>query len=277
MSYKHAGEVGDVWKHLPLCDILAIERPLRYHETNSAYSGYTITRNPKLEYGIFKFLDRIGNASSEYSRILKENGIDEMRYTGSPGLAMGVLGDKSTYFFHDIEAEALEDINRYALSKGLKSNVQTFCGDSVQTFLSEQYHIDENDFLFIDPYSPFDNNESGNKFFDVFEKSLICKSKTLLWYGYDRLTGKKQIIDYLRVLAEKHNIKIWSFDLWLKFMTNEECKINPGVPGCGLACANLSDNSVDVLKTYLQFVCDYYSGATYCGDNATLLCDIGEY
>ncbi|OQB53993.1 MAG: hypothetical protein BWX97_00288 [Firmicutes bacterium ADurb.Bin146] len=37
MPYNHAGEIGDVWKHLPPCDILTIESPIRYHESNSAY------------------------------------------------------------------------------------------------------------------------------------------------------------------------------------------------------------------------------------------------
>jgi len=45
MSYTHSGEIGDVWKHLPLCEILKIEVPLTYHETNSAYASYTISAN----------------------------------------------------------------------------------------------------------------------------------------------------------------------------------------------------------------------------------------
>lgn len=28
MPYKHAGEIGDIWKHLPICDILNIEKPM---------------------------------------------------------------------------------------------------------------------------------------------------------------------------------------------------------------------------------------------------------
>ena len=36
MRYIHSGKLGDIWKHLPLCDILLTEQPKRYLETNSA-------------------------------------------------------------------------------------------------------------------------------------------------------------------------------------------------------------------------------------------------
>ena len=279
MPYKHAGEYGDVLKHLPLCEILSIEKPLRYHETNSSCSGHTISRNPNTEYGVFGFMHKLGDTWTgfEYFRLLRANGIDNMRYTGSPGLAMGVLGERTKYFFHDIEAEAIEDVTQYALSKDLKANLHTFCGDSRKTFLSEDYLLYESDFLLIDPYELFEKNDVGEKFFDVFEKSLISGSKTLLWYGFGHLTGKKQIADYLRYLSEKHTMHIWSFDLWLKCMTEERCVICPGVPGCGLACANLSDKSVGVLTETLQLISGYYTNAEYCGHHATLVCETTKY
>jgi hypothetical protein len=33
MANTHYGEIGDIWKHLPLAEILAIERPRRYWES----------------------------------------------------------------------------------------------------------------------------------------------------------------------------------------------------------------------------------------------------
>ena len=119
MPYNHAGEIGDVWKHLPLCEILKIEKPIKYHESNSAYSGYTITANPKTEYGVLKPLGLNNDEfmNSEYYKVLKKNGIDNLRYTGSPGLAMEILSDGARYFFHDIEREALDDVEAFAKRK----------------------------------------------------------------------------------------------------------------------------------------------------------------
>lgn len=36
MPYRHAGEIGDVWKCLPVCEALCVERPRRHFETNAA-------------------------------------------------------------------------------------------------------------------------------------------------------------------------------------------------------------------------------------------------
>ena len=129
----------------------------------------------------------------------------------------------------------------------------------------------------MDPYSPFDKNDLGNNFFDVFEKATLSGSKVLLWYGYDCLNGKREIAEHLRQLSDKHVIKISAFDVWLKCMTDNECEINPGVPGCGLACANLSDASVALLKNYMRLMDECYSKSEYCGHNASMLTDTAEY
>ncbi|NLV50671.1 MAG: hypothetical protein GXY20_08270 [Clostridiales bacterium] len=277
MPYNHAGEIGDVWKHLPLCDILTIEKPIRYHESNSAYSGYTITSNPKTDYGIFHLLEEKALKDSRYFEILKRNGIDNKYYTGSPGLAMDILSDKSNYYFHDIEFDALSDVILGAKKRGLEACVKTFCGDSVQAFLNKEYILDKNDFVFLDPYTPFDNNVEGFKFFDIFEKSISVGAMTLLWYGYDELEGKNRISNYIKKTATKLNAEIWCFDVWLKCMTDIDCRINPGVPGCGLACANLSKESINKLGKYLNIVGEHYSNATYCTNEASLLTESIKY
>jgi len=274
MPYNHAGEIGDVWKHLPLCDILKIEKPVKYRESNSAYSEYTISVKPQTEYGILKILglNSYEFMNSEYYSVLKKNGIDDYRYTGSPGLALEILSDKARYFFHDLEQEALNDVEAFARRKGLQEYVKTVCGDSVLAFMDKDYLIDENDFIFLDPYTPFDISEiAGFNFFDIFKKAITARSKTLMWYGYDSLNGQRLICELLKKMANENNVGIDSFDVWVKSMDADGCEINPGVPGCGLACANLSSESVAILNKYLKLVEDCYANATYYGKSAILL------
>jgi 23S rRNA (adenine2030-N6)-methyltransferase len=277
MPYNHAGEIGDVWKHLPLCDILTIESPIRYHESNSAYSGYTITKNPRTDYGVFHSLEERTIKDSRYFDVLKRNGIDNGHYTGSPGLSMDILSDKSNYYFHDIELDALSDVMTDAKKRNLESHVKTFCGDSINAFLNKEYVLDKNDFVFLDPYSPFDNNVEGFNFLDIFEKSVSVGSMTLLWYGYENLEEKKKISNYLKKTATKLHTKIWYFNVWLRCMTDNDCKINPGVPGCGLTCANLSCESINVLEKYMNIIGEHYSNATYCSNEASLLTEATEH
>ena len=280
MPYNHAGEIGDVWKHLPLCDILRIEKPAKYRESNSAYSGYALSKKPQTEYGILKMLRLNHNEfmNSEYYSTLKKNGIDDFHYTGSPGLAMEILSDKARYFYHDLEQEALNDVESFALRKGLHEYVKTTCGDSVAAFMDKDYLIDENDFIFLDPYTPFDISEIPDfDFFDIFKKAITAKSKTMLWYGYESLTGQQKILEQLRIIACEKRVDIYSFDVWIKSMDAYGCEINPGVPGCGLACVYLSTESISILKKYLKLIDRCYANAIYCGNEAVLLTEINKY
>ena len=277
MPYKHAGEIGDIWKHLPLCDILAIEKPLRYFETNSAYSGYTLTENSNIKYGILSLLKNDVLSDSKYLQILRNNNIENMHYTGSPGLAMNILSDKTDYFFYDIEEDALNDIYEYVKQKGLTENIHLILGDSIEAFMKNEYLFNKTDFIFIDPYTPFDKNKSGNSFFDIFEKASVSGAKTLLWYGYETLKNKRQISESLNCLAHKSGIKISSYDIWLKCMDEDKCIINPGVPGCGLACANLSASAIDILNRYIKIIEKHYENALYYGYNASLFSEVKVY
>jgi len=280
MPYTHSGEVGDIWKHLPLCEILKIERPVMYRESNSAYAGYTITSNPKTEYGILKMLGLNNNeiVNSEYYRVLKRNGIDGFRYTGSPGLAMEILSNKAKYVFHDLEKEALDDVESFAVSKGLKEQVQIICGDSISAFMDKDYLIDGHDFVFIDPYTPFDVSKiTSFNFFDIFKKSITSKAKTMMWYGYDSLNGQHLNLEQFRKIASELGVAVWTFDLWLQKMDTHGCEINPGVPGCGLACVNLSSESIDTTEKYLKLVEDCYANSSYYGSDAVLLTKINRF
>gem|GEM_PF-3449085 len=37
MANKHFGSIGDIWKHLPLAEILEIERPRNYWESHASW------------------------------------------------------------------------------------------------------------------------------------------------------------------------------------------------------------------------------------------------
>ena len=53
-------------------------------------------------------------------------------------------------------------------------------------------------------------------------------------------------------------------------MTDEGCEVNPGVPGCGIAFANLSEGSLDVVKRHWQFMCGHYAEERYYGAYAPM-------
>lgn len=152
----------------------------------------------------------------------------------------------------------------------VEDRVKVVCGDSISIFLNS-YNFVHDDFVFIDPYMPFEGNSDGQTFFDIFKKMYSSQAKMMLWYGYDNLDGKN------RILAEIQNIsyvfkgpQIHTFDVWQKCMNLDSCKINPGVPGCGLAVSNLSNDSITKIEEYLSIVGNLYLNATYNNELASL-------
>jgi 23S rRNA (adenine2030-N6)-methyltransferase len=74
MANVHYASIGDVWKHLPLAEILRIECPRSYWESHAGSSTYPLTHYPERDYGAFAFLERAGRSrgleGSSYGRLL---------------------------------------------------------------------------------------------------------------------------------------------------------------------------------------------------------------
>lgn len=276
MPYNHSGEIGDVWKHLPLCDLLNIEKPKRYFETNSAFAKYELKSSPTTDYGIFhllKFQESELLQESAYLQLLESNGFEENHiYLGSPGLAIMLLsGTAEQFYFHDIEPEPLQQITRFAMDKNLRDKVKVVQGDSISSFLHGDYRFGSEDFIHIDPYEPFAQNEAGEMFFDIFLKAYISGAKVLFWYGYDNLAQKSAIVDAFESAADKYKIgRLATYDVWQKCMTLDGCDQNPGVPGCGVAAANVSESSYEITEKYLRMVGELYQAIEYHGKPAPL-------
>ena len=155
MTYTHFGKQADVLKHLLLCELLRIEKPRVYVETNAACAQYALERTPEQEYGIYHFLKRVGVAEKEYiperaeyhhpKGVLRRSAyyqstyyqqeseaMQANRYIGSPGLTMNILGYTARYIFFDIESEPLENISQYATTKGLKECINLLNRDSIE-------------------------------------------------------------------------------------------------------------------------------------------------
>ena len=277
MPYSHAGEIGDVWKHLPLCEMLGFEKPKRYFETNSASAKHSLPNDSRKEYGVFHLMSRAASPvlDGKYFDVLRSaDTLNSRIYLGSPAQAMKILSDEAVYFFHDIEQMPLHDIRDFAISVGLADRVNTVCGDSISAFLDGGYEFTSSDLVFIDPYQPFDANASGQNYFDVFTKAYTSQSKTVLWYGYDSIKGKQAIAGKLRRIREAFDCgAIYTFDIWQRCMGYDGCARNPGVPGCGLAIAHLSEASIAKTGELLRCVEDIYKEVLYNGSAAPISTD----
>ena len=115
MANHHFGEIGDVWKHLPLAEILALERPHRYWESHAGSALYPLTRSWQREYGIYYFLDHASAspllASSRYRAVVASLPTTDgypSAYPGSAMLALLELGRAADeYVLCDLDHESI--------------------------------------------------------------------------------------------------------------------------------------------------------------------------
>ena len=211
MTYTHFGKQADVLKHLLLCELLRIEKPQVYVETNAACAQYALERTPEQEYGIYHFLKRAGAAEKEciperteyyhpqealrrsFYYQQESEAMQANRYIGSPGLAMNILGDTARYIFFDIESEPLENVSQYASTKELKECINLFNRDSIEGTLELLSSLPASSFLHIDPYEINKPGGNGRTYLDVFIEAAKAGMRCFLWYGYMTLKDKRHL------------------------------------------------------------------------------------
>lgn len=194
-TYTHYGKQADVFKHLVLCEVLQIEKPQIYIETNSASAIYQMAHTPEQQYGIYYFLKKAREEKPLRESLYYKLESTEMakgNYLGSPALAMNTLAERtSQYLFFDIEKDALENIESYAKQVKLESHIQTCHTDSLEGIIKLLPSLSQASFLHIDPYEIDKKGISGTTYLDVLIQATQAGMKCLLWYGF--MTGNNKI------------------------------------------------------------------------------------
>ncbi len=265
MANQHFGNIGDVWKHLPLAAILAAERPGRYWESHSGAARYPLSPSLARDYGIFYFLKNVNRSAalraSAYNRTLEE--IEEMNgsvpsYPGSPLFALMLLrGSAEAFIFCDIDAGSLASISDCAEWVGVNDRrVRCVKGDGVLALSAELETTSAEDILdtlvFIDPFDPFDGLDLGVSPMNLFCLATQAGARAVLWYGFS--SGNERTRSWDNALKTLHDYRIdsssallWCGEICMKLMDDREFKLNPGVRGCGVLTANLGENTTAAL------------------------------
>lgn len=161
----HFGNIGDLWKHLPLAEILSIEKPPQYWESHAGSAQYPLTHSLGRDYGVFHFLEHVAESAvlhiSTFTRLLDKLTQKDghlLIYPGSPFTAMQLLKPDTTRFlFCDTDVTSLNTIRDSARTLGiLEINVECVQGDGISTLLERASRLLGNDlretFVHIDPY-----------------------------------------------------------------------------------------------------------------------------
>jgi 23S rRNA A2030 N6-methylase RlmJ len=243
----HFGEIGDVWKHLVLGDLLDHVRPARYWETHAGSGTYVLDRSWQREYGVFTMLREAPRApaieASRYVwlvRTLPPGDDEQPRYPGSARLAMEVLGDTAAYLCCDLDPASVADLARSARELDLNDVVRVQRADGLETVWAAAQELTPDaaaaTVAMIDPFDADERSVDGMDAFDLFARLATGGFSTALWLGYDEEAD--------RDAARARIGDATTFDIETPFMHGGS-RLHPGVGGCAMVLANVPGETLD--------------------------------
>lgn len=268
MSYTHFGKQAEVWKHLPLCDVMLNEKPSVYIETNSAYAHYLLERTPEQEYGIFYFLEKAKFndelEKSEYYQ-LENSAMQKGYYLGSPALALSVFLNKiDNYVFFDIDNEALKNISQFSAKLGLSDKIEVKNQDSRIGLYNLIKSLPQSTLIHFDPYEIIEPASNGYSYLDLFIEASNLGLKCFLWYGFNTLEEKTQLNEIIKSKVLKSSSKNFLCkELIMEIISEESIPYNPGILGSGLLTSNLSQASLDIIEKHSRLLVDLWRNSKY--------------
>ncbi len=277
-GYRHFGRIGDIWKHLPLCEVVSTEKIQTYVETNSAYFDYELEHSLEQNYGIGLFIEKAKRyqelSDSEYYKLIKPF-FDSNKYLGSCGQVIHLLKDQpDKYIFFDLDKEALSSIEKSVVGFGLSHKVETVQKDSATGLINLIPMLNNQSFVHIDPYVPYQKNKDGYSYLDGFFEAVKKGIRCFLWYGFNTLKEKRKINNFIvSGINQTKTNTITCDELILNEIQDNSVNFNPGVLGCGILTGNLSEKSIDIISRYANLLMDVYRDSIFNGVSGKLYYD----
>jgi len=258
---RYFGNIGDVWKHLVLAELLALEPPKRYWETHAGSASYPLTHSPDRDYGVYRFLEHGGSVpeladsryAAELGRISAGAGAPSS-YPGSALLAMRLLGPAAEYLLCDLDPVSVASLRAAAAELGLSEEVVRQA-DGMTTVVEEarrQKDVAGDVVATIDPFQPFEI-AGGISALELAAGLIEDGFRVIYWYGYDTPEQRAYPMGVLREYAREAGTSVWCGDLMLVATAGQsDLEVEqllagaegPGA-GCGVVCGNFSQASLD--------------------------------
>jgi 23S rRNA (adenine2030-N6)-methyltransferase len=248
MANPHFGQIGDVWKHLVLGDLLDRMRPARYWETHAGAGTYLLDRAWEREYGVYTLVREAPRAPalerSRYLwlvRTLPPGDGDRPRYPGSARLAMEVLAGGATYLLCDLDAASVADLTRSARELDLADLVRVERADGITTIRASADGLPPaavgSTLVLLDPFDATERSSDGMDSLGLFSELAGSGFPTALWFGYDDERERDELLAGIAAGAR-------SLDIGTAFLRGETA-LDPGIGGCTMVLANVPAGDVD--------------------------------
>jgi len=258
MANRHFGKLADVWKHLPLAEILAMERPEHYCETHAGSASYAMVDDPERRFGVQRFVDVAetypGLGTSRYLHLLRGfAGSDGslQTYPGSCLIAMLERGNDASYLLCDLDPESVASLESAAQHIGVTS-VRCVAADGMTAVRDHVARLSGKTLVHIDPFDPTATGPSGLSALDVAAQLIEGGVGLMYWYGYDNPNERAWAADALaqRVAGATD---LWCGDVMVTTSDQEMVDgdlgkaTTPGT-GFGIVCANLASTTIEACE-----------------------------
>jgi 23S rRNA (adenine2030-N6)-methyltransferase len=242
---RHFAELGDVWKHLPLAEILRINPPREYWETHAGSPWYALSESPSRLHGALRFLS-CGPRDPDlrdcaYLQALRSSpGV----YPGSPALALQALGQGAAYLLCDVDPESAAALRNATSS--FRARVIEADGVSAIYRDAQMARVDPGNVLVhIDPADPYERVTNRSQT-PVELAAWLARSgyRFLYWYGYDCVERRGWAQGEISQLAP--GVNLWCGDALMP-----ACLVYPertGAWGCGVVMANMTSAEARVCE-----------------------------
>ena len=273
MANRHFGKLADVWKHLPLVEILAIDSPLNYWESHAGSGAYAVADDAERRYGALRFFDVAKSVPAlAASRYLFQLGALNPSsvltlYPGSALLAMRELGARGTYVLCDVDPTSARDLTTWATRENRVA--QVVASDGNETLYDKATTVDDlsDVFVHVDPYDPWLAGTTGVCAIDLAATVASRGGRLMYWYGYSDPDDRAWAFD---VLAERaRGSHLWCGDI---MVTSSGCPsvrsdgdlgaaTTPGT-GFGIVTASVSSRAVAACESLGEALRLAYEDAT---------------
>jgi 23S rRNA A2030 N6-methylase RlmJ len=276
MANRHFAKLADVWKHLPLAEVLAVDRPRHYWESHAGSAVYRMTDDPERRFGALRLgavaADHPDLAGSRYLAGLRAlnggPGGPLARYPGSAWLAMHELGRAADYLLCDTDPASADDLRAAAAERGVADRVEVLAADGRDALAAALAAAGDPGAVLahVDPYDPRSRGEAGLSALDLARRIVDTGAGLVYWYGYDRPDQRGWALDELA--AGTTGRPLWGGDIRVASVAppavvdggNLGDATTPGT-GFGIVCAHVSPAATDACRRLGEALVAAWDGA----------------
>lgn len=272
MANHHFGNVGDVWKHLALAEVLALERPSWYTETHAGSGSYAMVDDPERRFDVLRFLEVADTTASlrhsRYRALLSQFGDARSIYPGSALMAMAELGVGTSYLLCDLDAASVDDLRDWSTRLGIP-RCEVVQADGMTTVLAQLEartgpSTAGRVVVHIDPFNPHSHRAGGPSSLDLATRIADEGIGLVYWYCCD--TPDERFWAY-HTLSRRTHSPLWCGDVMVADETGAGRPgrfgrdTTPGT-GCGIILANVSEDTRTTCRALGEALALAYGGST---------------